>query len=83
MITYSRIFEDSSGAPAVIHVDGMIFTFDFLRGEIAAPRLVQNRSESLRASKRAVGIARSEYVREIVSKLSPEWIEANRALYAD
>ena len=79
-VTNIRIFDDASGASALVSVDGMLFSCDYL-GEPKI-NLVQDRSYSTRASKKAFGFARAAYMGEVVAKLTPEWLARNAEWYA-
>jgi hypothetical protein len=74
-----RVFEDASGAPAVITVDGFSFSFDCLGGRTDGHLITKsNRSPS----KRAVSLAAWKYA-ELCKDLSAEWQAANLAMYSD
>lgn len=74
-----KSFEDSSGAPAVITVDGFSFSFDCLGGATAGHLLTRT---SRSPSKRVVSLAAWKYG-ELLKGLSAEWHAANRAMYSD
>lgn len=74
-----KSFEDASGAPAVITVDGFSFSFDCL-GRATTGHLITRTSRS--PSKRVVSLAAWKYG-ELLKGLSAEWHTANRALYSD
>ncbi len=74
-----KSFEDASGAPAVITVDGFSFSFDCL-GAPTAGHLITRTSRS--PSKRVVALAAWKYG-ELVRGLGDEWQRANRAMYPE
>ncbi len=74
-----KSFEDASGAPAVITVDGFTFAFDCL-GAPTHAHLISRSSRS--PSKRVVSLAAFMY-RKLVEGLTEEWRAANRAMYSE
>ncbi len=73
-----KSFEDSSGAPAVITVDGFSFSFDCLGGA-TSPHLLTRSNRS--PSKRVVALAVWKYG-ELIKALGDAWHAANQAMYS-
>ena len=71
-----RTFDDASGAPAVITVDGFSFAFDLL-GEVTMHLISKGRSPS----KRVVALASWKYG-ELVKGLSEKYRAENKAMYS-
>jgi hypothetical protein len=80
VVVAPRIFDDASGAPAVLSYDGYTFACDML-GEFKM-NCVAPRSGSRLASKIAALICRASYHSLLATAVTEEWLERNRSLYA-
>jgi hypothetical protein len=74
-----KSFEDASGAPAVITVDGWSFSFDCL-GQATDGHLITRSNRA--PTKRVAALAAWKYG-ELLKGLSDAWHAANRAMYSD
>jgi hypothetical protein len=74
-----RVFEDASGAPAVIHSNGYTFAMDCL-GRTTC-NLIGDAKRSPAARKLAATLARWRYERLLHAATTEEWREANRVMY--
>jgi hypothetical protein len=77
-IKTGRVFEDYSGAPAVVTVDGFSFSFD--RIGVTCCNLLTAGGRS--PSKRVVALAEWRYA-EYLKTLPAGWLGANAALYSE
>lgn len=71
-----RTFDDASGAPAVINVDGFSFAFDLI-GEVTMHLISKGRSPS----KRVVALATWKY-EQLIKGLSDKYRAENKAMYS-
>ena len=79
MVTMERVFEDGSGAPAVVSVRGWTYACDFL-GDVTCALITE--CSSRRPPKWAAKAAREQYLAELRSRAPANWFDANRAMYA-
>jgi hypothetical protein len=79
-VTGLRVFEDASGAPAVVRVANYAYAFDTL-GSVRCS-LLQPVSGSRLESKIAAGRAKAAYVAARDAVVSAAWLKANADLYA-
>lgn len=75
-----RVFDDASGAPAVLRYNGYAFAFDVL-GEIKCNNIAP-RYGSRHACKVAQQICEREYRALLDASTTAEWRAANAAMYA-
>jgi hypothetical protein len=80
MMNFQAIYEDGSGAPAMVTVEGWTFALDYL-GEVKC-RLVTV-SASRKPPKWAASWAQNTYRIALQDKVSAEWFEKNHAMYAE
>lgn len=76
-IKLETVYSDGSGAPAVVVVDGFMFSADYL-GDVK----LTAHSGSRKPTKRAVAVARCAYERELRARADARWFAANAVMYA-
>lgn len=79
----SGAYNDASGAPAVVRDGAFVWSCDTIGGEIVV-RYVSGPKRAGRVESR-VSMARATacYRNEVFARLSQEWLNASRALYAE
>ena len=74
-----NVYEDGSGAPAVIEVQGWKWACDFL-GEVKCRLITQ--SSSRKPPKWMADYVRHAYLDELTLRVSQEWLALNRKMYS-
>lgn len=75
-VTLVDVFEDGSGAPGTVFVDGVLFALDFL-GELRCVSLDCRK----RVTKKQVSIAKWAYLAELKRRADASWFELNSKMY--
>lgn len=75
------VFVDGSGASALVRVNGHLFACSFAASR-SVVRLVQNRAQSNRCSKRVQRAAEALFASEVVDHLTPAYLAKHAELYS-
>jgi hypothetical protein len=76
-----RIYEDASGAPAVMSCDGFMYAMDYIGGEIKTTGLRVNGTR--RQLLKAKSMCEAAYRKMLFAQTTPEWRASNVALYKE
>jgi hypothetical protein len=77
--TIPRVYEDASGAPAILRYDGFTFAFDCV-GKVSG-RQIAPLSGAYSSAKRAYSACERTYFELLADQTDEQWHERNRALY--
>lgn len=77
---FQAIYEDGSGAPALVTVEGWTFSLDYL-GEVKCRLITQ--SSSRKPPSWAADWAKKTYLKELQAKAPADFFAKSQALYAE
>lgn len=78
-VAIERVYEDGSGAPALVTVQGWTFACDFV-GEVRSNLLTK--SSSRRPAKWMGDYVRAQYLKALRAAAPASWFDLNATMYA-
>lgn len=84
-LSHLRIYEDFSGAPAIVSSGEYKFAFDFIGGEARLHRIAGPTGTN-RGAKKAIALATHAYTSELRARLGDDfdaWVAGNVSLYSE